>query len=75
MLVNSVPSRTPPSLRLTLHKMKSLNAGEDEAVIDRRKLLRILLLLGPVTALATACKHRPYEETEEPLKQRQGGGY
>ena len=75
MFVNSVPSRAPPSLNLTIRKMKSLNARENEAVIDRRKLLRILLLLGPLTALTSACRHhRPYEEKEEPLK-REGGGY
>ena len=38
--------------------------------------MRTLLVLGPFTALASACKHHgPYEEKEEPLKQRQGGGY
>ena len=43
---------------------------------DRRTLLRTLLLLGPLTVLVSACKHYvPYEEKEEPLKQRQGGGY
>jgi hypothetical protein len=48
---------------------------ENEAMIDRRTLLRTLLLLGPFTALVSACKHRdPYEEREEPLK-REGGGY
>ena len=57
-------------------KMKPISAKENEAVIDRRKLLKIMLLLGPFTALASACDHsRQYEETEEPLKQRQGGGY
>ncbi len=46
-------------------------------MIDRRTLLRTLLLLGPFTALVSACKHRdPYEEKEEPkLLKREGGGY
>ncbi len=45
------------------------------AMIDRRTLLRTLLLLGPFTALVYACRHcGPYEEKEEPLK-REGGGY
>ena len=66
-------SRVPESGQ---RKMKPISAKENEAVIDRRKLLRILLLLGPFTALASACEHRgQYEETEEPLTQRQGGGY
>jgi len=44
-------------------------------MIDRRALLRTLLLLGPFTALVSACRHLgPYEEKEEPLK-REGGGY
>jgi hypothetical protein len=48
---------------------------EKEAMIDRRTLLRALLLLGPITALVSACKHRgPYEEKEDPFK-REGGGY
>ena len=77
MFVNSVPSRVPPSLNRTIRKMKSLKARENEAVIDRRKLLRILPLLGLLTALTSACRHhRPYEEKEEPkLLKREGGGY
>lgn len=44
-------------------------------MIDRRRLLRALLLLAPAAALAAACKHRgPYEEKEDPFK-REGGGY
>lgn len=44
-------------------------------MIDRRTLLRALLLLGPVAALVGACKHRdPYEQREDPFK-REGGGY
>ena len=48
---------------------------EKEAMMDRRTLLRALLLLGPITALVSACKHRgPYEQKEDPFK-REGGGY
>jgi hypothetical protein len=44
-------------------------------MIDRRTLLRALLILGPFTALVSACRHRgPDEQKEEPLK-REGGGY
>lgn len=44
-------------------------------MMDRRKLLRSLILLAPVAALAAACRNDyRYEEHEEPLK-REGGGY
>jgi hypothetical protein len=48
---------------------------ENEAMIDRRTLLRALLVLGPFTVLVSACRRRgPYDPKEEPLK-REGGGY
>lgn len=41
---------------------------------DRRTLLKVLLLLGPVTVLVSACRHhRPNEPREEP--ERRGDGY
>ena len=42
---------------------------------NRRRLLRALLLLIPLTALVSACKHRdPYGQEEEPPEE-QGNGY
>jgi len=41
---------------------------------DRRTLLKTLLLLAPLTALVSACRHHGrYQPPEEP--ERRGGGY
>ncbi len=48
---------------------------EDEAMIDRRTLLRSLFSLGGLAVLLTACKHRPgYGQKEEPGSQGGTGG-
>ena len=45
-------------------------------MLERRKLLKALLLLAPFTALVSACRHHRTtdDEWEDPFK-REGGGY